>query len=60
MTRHLLNLRAMCQPQPGPDGQLPPHQLADNDNDDPPALPVQAALALPLLVFESTADGLLT
>lgn len=60
MTRHLTNLRALRQPQPGPDGEVSPHKLADNDNDDPPALPVRAALALPLPVLGTTADGLLS
>lgn len=60
MIRDLTNLRALRQLQSGPAGRLSPHKLADNDNDDPPALPIRVAVALPSPNFGTTADGLLT
>jgi len=60
MIHHLPNLSGLRQPQPGPAGRPSPHKLADNDNDYPPALPIRVAAAVPLPIFGTAADGLLT
>lgn len=36
-----------------------PHKVADNDNDDPPAVPAQAFAAMTVEIAHGEADGLL-
>jgi hypothetical protein len=59
MTNHLDGSKVLQLAQARLTWHAAPHKAADNDNDYPPAVPAQAAAAMPVLDLSITADGLL-
>ena len=59
MTNRLSELSMVQRTLAALTGETAPHKVADNDNDYPPAVPAQAAAAMPVRDLWTTGDGLL-